>query len=89
MAACAFESGTKFEIAGKRYALLQRVEDRLWQATNIVTRRLEEFEDTELLRLYAKGELRFIAEHRQQLSTDRDYIDPDDKRFPMARVRLS
>lgn len=88
MAACAFESGTKFEIAGKRYALLQKVEDRLWQATNVATRRLEEFEDTELLRLYAKGELRFIAEHRQQLATDRDYIDPEDKRFPMARVRL-
>jgi putative transposase len=88
MAACAFESGTKFEVEGKRYALIQKVEDRLWQATNIATRRLEEFEDTELLRLYAKGELRFIAEHRQHLSTDRDYIDPDDKRFPMARIRL-
>lgn len=88
MAVCVFEAGTKFEVQGKRYALLQKLDDRLWQATNVVTRRVEEFEDTDLLRLYAKGELRFIAEHRALLPTAREYIDPDDKRFPMARVRL-
>lgn len=61
MGASAFQQGASLEIAGKTYRLLRKVENDLWQAEELRTKRIQEFGIQELLRLYASGALKFVG----------------------------
>lgn len=61
MSTSAFEQGALVDIEGKTYSLLRKVESHLWQAEEFRTKRIHEFTEHQLLKLYAEGKLTFAS----------------------------
>lgn len=60
MGKSAFQAGVEVEINGKKKLLLRKVGDEIWQLEDMLAKRIQEYSDTDLRGLYAKGELTFV-----------------------------
>ena len=61
MSTSSFQQGAVVKIEGKTYALLRKIENKLWQVEETRTKRIHEFADQYLLGLYADRKLTFTA----------------------------
>lgn len=85
----AFEAGVKFELERKFYTLTKKV-GSMWEAEESRSRRTEAFEASSLRKLLTRGDLTFLAEPpRPNARLEPVYVDPTDKRFESANVRLA
>ena len=85
----AFEAGVRFELGCRFYKLTKKI-GSTWEAEESRSRRTEAFEASSLRKLLARGELKFLAEPpRPDVPLAPTFIDPTDKRFGPANVRLA
>jgi len=87
MGASSFRAGAQFELNNKTYSLLRLVENDLWQAEDIRTKRIEEFALADLLEHYAKRRLVFSNQAASTAEISRTPIVPSGPAFDAAKVR--
>jgi putative transposase len=69
MGISAFQQNTRLRIESSEYVLLRKISDSCWQLENTTTKRILEFEQDRLLRMFAEGKLTFVSrEHKGPLT---------------------
>lgn len=84
-----FARGAQFELERKFYRLTRKISDNTWQAEESRTLRATEFKTEQLRKLLTAGDLKFIETQPAFPNfAASEYVDPTDKRFDRANVRL-
>ena len=89
-----FQAGANIEVDGKTLTLLRKIDDHIWQAEEQRTKRIREFQFTELQELIADQRLVFpqLSDGSQPGSngkTGRFFNDVSDDMYERAKVRRS
>lgn len=90
MSASAFALGASFDIDGKSYLLVRQLEDDIWQAEDLRTKRVVEFPLAQLRTSYVEGELIFAARdatRTQNPKQEKTLIEYPAEEWAAAKVR--
>ncbi len=91
MGMASFHQGASVELHGKRYVLLRKVDENLWQLEEQATRRISEYTAAQLHRLYVEAKLRFEVDHPPHADakpgTGSRPVDLDPGHWEMAKMR--
>lgn len=71
MSTTAFQANTQFDIEGKTFTLIRKLEDGLWQAEEYRTKRIQELQERDLQALYVQRKLSFIFSEVAALSSSK------------------
>ena len=93
MAASTFQAGTIVEIDRQHYTLLRKITEDTWQLEELKTKRISEYQDSELRTIYAQGRLIFASSDRlvtinetaQEAGRRHVELSPED--WELAKVR--
>jgi len=92
MAASTFQAGTVVEFDKRQYACLRKISQSTWQLEELRTKRIFEYEDSELRQFYADGRLTFssgntplVNEASKKLGARHIELSPGD--WELAKVR--
>lgn len=89
MSTSSFQEGAVLDIDGKAFTLIRKVEANIWQAEEQRTKRIQEFTDNQLHRLYVQGKLRFALSDYPASPTRREkpVVDHAPEQWEEAKVR--
>lgn len=90
MSTTAFQANTQFEIEGKTFRLIRKLEADLWQAEEFRTKRIHEFQERDLQALYVQRKLCFISSDKAALASSKKLITVasySEQQWEAAKIR--
>ena len=87
MSTSAFQSGVRFTINKTTYELTRKIENEIWQAEELKTKRVHEFSIQSLLELYASEQLKFTAIESTPNVTPQFHVHYSQQQWEIAKLR--
>lgn len=87
MSTSAFQSGVRFIIDKTTYELTRKIENEIWQAEELKTKRVHEFSIQSLLELYASEQLKFTTIESTPNVTPQFHVHYSLQEWEIAKLR--